>query len=88
MALHIGMLFSSFEEFKKALTQYEKDNNVKFVTGKSNSIDAINKTLTAQGVAAADLFQENLKYRYITFTCKFGGQQRIRTGKGERKIQA
>uniref|UniRef100_A0A6P7FZG6 Uncharacterized protein LOC114332612 n=1 Tax=Diabrotica virgifera virgifera TaxID=50390 RepID=A0A6P7FZG6_DIAVI len=77
--MECGQLFTSFDEFKNILKEYEKDKRQKFVIKGSRSIKIAEKILNRK-------LKEDLKYYEIQYICVHGGAVR-RRGKGIRKTR-
>ena len=84
--LFVGQTFCSYEEFLKTKLKYEKEKNMVWVTSNSISIKSENLKLAARG--DSERYKPELVHKNIRFTCKFGGDQRIRSGKSVRPHQS
>lgn len=86
--IYVGKEFSSIREVEEALQLYENENHMKFVTGVCHSVDNENKKLARRGLPEAQHYKWELKHKNITYRCKFGPNDRIRTGRGIRTLKA
>ena len=59
----VGMLFSSYQEFKTKLDEYQTQNSVQVIIKSSKTVDAAKKNFPDQHI------NEALVYRHITFGC-------------------
>lgn len=82
MAIEVGATFNTFEEFRKALSDFQINNNVLFVTKATKKVEVVNARLSV-GLERLD---SKLKYANATYICKHGGVKRC-SGTGIRPRQ-
>lgn len=72
MAIEVGATLNTFEEFRKALSDFQINNNVLFVTKATKKVEVVNARLSV-GLERLD---SKLKYANATYICKHGGVKR------------
>ncbi|KAH8008730.1 hypothetical protein HPB51_003377 [Rhipicephalus microplus] len=82
MAIEVGATLNTFEEFRKALSDFQINNNVLFVTKATKKVEVVNARLSV-GLERLD---SKLKYANATYICKHGGVKRC-SGTGIRPRQ-
>lgn len=75
MVLQLGTTFSDYNTFKQEFARYQRSTHQLFVTGKSKSVAAANKSLLPDATKYGDALQ----WADITLVCKNGGKSRCKS---------
>ena len=79
-------LFNSFDEFREALSMYEKETFSKFTILYSKSVQRRNEQIVRSKKGEKMLLDEKLKYANVQFVCKHGTTY-VSKGRGIRPNQ-
>ena len=82
MSLQVGDLFSSFDELRTKLSEYQKENGIQLYIRDSRTVEAAKKKYRLSDKN----FKQSLRYYEIKLSCIFGGkkyQSKIKSSKDQ-----